>query len=204
MKNLLTVILIALSCASYAQDYEQVSATKGIFGGLALGSTGWNSETLSNDEFLSGFGFHLEAGYGFNEKIAAFFRFEYASDLDSGDPLIPTYPSTQVELGARWNFRSSTKALRPFFQLTGSQHKINFLTYDDLGFYYDVEASGFLIGVGGGARYFIHPAFSVVAQLQADFGSYTTVVVENFPIDEVHVLNTVRFNFGATFHLSGL
>jgi len=203
MKNLIYLAFFSISTITYAQDYEQASATNGLFFGVALGSTGWSSETFSNDEFLAGFAFNLEAGYGFTEKIAGFVRFEMGPNLDSGDPFIPSYPSTQIELGARWHFLSSTKSLRPFFQLSGSRHQIKFETYDDFGTYYDVSAAGVFIGVGGGLHYFVRPSISLFAQLHADFGSYNTILFESIDLMESHSVYTTRFSVGAKYHLSG-
>ena len=204
MKNLFFALLVLSAQVVAAQDFEQVSGTNGFYAGAGIGSTGWSSETFSGDEFLGGFASYIETGYGFSEKLTAFFRFEFGSNLSSGNPSIAPYPSRQIELGARWNFLSSTQSFRPFFQVTGSRYSINFESFDIFGNFLPVKASGVLIGIGGGARYFFNPAFSVVGQLQSDFGSFNSVTVSGLDLMESHGLFTFRFNIGATFHLSGL
>ena len=200
MKNLILVILVMCSISDfvYTQSLTQASISTGLSTSLGLGYTGFNSGDLESS-FFGGLGFSVSAEYGFTEKIHAFANFEYAPKV-KGNEFVESFPIKQIEAGARFLFGSTASQIRPVAQVSISNHSINLQNINSGRWQYN----GFAAGVGGGIYYYIRPELALTGMVKIDFGSYTSVTLNEIHLEEdPSGFNTARIFIGICYNFSG-
>lgn len=193
--------------ASKAQDIQ--SDLSGFSVGVDLHYAQWNTSAdfigALRDFDPNGMGVKLYGSYGFNQRFEGILSYAYSNFNRSGD--WSNYYHVEFGAGARYNFGATLSKIRPFVDvmLNSSTMVIDpvFVQAPNGGSTEGkFQMSGFTIGFGGGARYFIRPYVAANAHLTVHYGSdYDLDLAGNtITVEETQDLTQWYFGLGASWY----
>ena len=203
--NKLYVLLLLATCITptLAQHTLSVrSDTEGLqltaFGGVS----NWSSDYFTNlDEAEPlGIGGGLQAGYGFNQRISVYLRYEGYSFKQKLN--WDTYRMRNFGLGVRWHFSGTTQRLRPYLEAGYSSMSMLITPVLFNGQLYPYSMSGSAFSGGAGLQGFITPRFSLSLGLTAAFGSFGTFQINNQSTNEKPDVTQIKVGLGLNYFIS--
>lgn len=203
--SFLFVYLVLLAIPSVGQTLRQRSTTEGLSLGIQGNILSWASDYFQylDENSGSGSGFGVRVGYGFTQRLEAFGQYDMSyMELEQLDA--ESFKISSLTGGLRFNFRATTRPLRPFLELgyarrTGQiDQVINGNTYDNIQF------RGGALHVGGGLNYYV--ALPLALSLNAAFqgGGKSGIQVNGFDSSDRADVTTLRVSLGLILYLSEL
>ncbi|MBC7791613.1 MAG: outer membrane beta-barrel protein [Anaerolineae bacterium] len=176
------------------------SNTSGLFFGLNSSGSAIRGDDFSNGT-ESGAGLAAQIGFGFTPRFALYAEAAGASiRSDFGN-----YGLGQFDLGARYNFANTKRALVPYLQaaLSARAASQDDVVIDDgaggttTG---KLQVSGTGFTFGGGLEYFFTPKVALNTSLGWTVGEFSTVKFENVSVDGLNLdATSTRFNLGISW-----
>lgn len=172
------------------------STTTGFNLGLFLSGAAIQAEESS--EIESGAGGSLHLGYGINPNVSFFMRINGAVIQTPGSE--SEYALAHVDLGARYSFRGSAAALRPFVQGAVNGRGLS----ADAGSQGTVQARGPGFSAGVGLEYFFGPNVALETGLSWSVGKFNQGRLDDGDWVDFHddsfSATSSRFDIGVSFH----
>jgi len=180
------------------------STTHGFFLGLHAQGVELDPKDDLNDK---GGGVGLDFGYGFRNRLSLFLTMSGAAMQPDADKVGASYALGEVDLGARFTFRSEEARWRPFVETALTTL---FVTFQDVEFggelEQDVKIRGPAFSIGGGASYYMAPQWSLELGLRWSTGSFDEVEVGNVTVrvdpDDAFDVQTTRLQIGVRYHFA--
>jgi len=178
--------------------------TSKLFLGLALNGSAITSDELSSDT-RSGGGLSAQLGWGFTKHFALVLDMSGASiRTDAGD-----FALGHFDIGARWHFVSSSRALVPFLEAAyGGRAAVeqDVILSDGSGNLYqgDLSIAGTGFSFGGGLQYHVAPKWALGGSLKWTTGEFSRVQFDNVSVDGLELdATSARFNLGFSWYPMG-
>ncbi|NOT37386.1 MAG: hypothetical protein HOP11_08420 [Saprospiraceae bacterium] len=195
LRSIFFVLLISTIDITAQNDLSVKSNEDGFSVMAGICYNNWNSEyeSLLSKNYSSGFGFQLNAAYGFLQKFNVYAEFQFNKQNASGN-YVTTNTAKKINLGFQYFFNGTLNKIRPFL---GAGININTSTFDliDIYFYIDTDNDGnveeyngdyVLSGVGlntrAGIQYFIKPNLGMQFQVSGNFGNYKSNTLNEFDL----------------------
>lgn len=195
----LILAILAVPAAAAAQTAPDPSNTQGLFLNARAGGYGVGYE---GDRDGTGTGFGLRVGYGFSERLTAFFGFEGGSisegDGFEGVPDGDDYGMLFLDLGARLHFRRDAR-LVPFLEVGGSVVGLWFDTADDD----EAQYGGLGVSLGAGLLYFVSPRLALEGATLFSAGSLMEREIAGVGDDVDIGVAGIRMQVGVSYYPFG-
>ncbi|GAB4013634.1 hypothetical protein GCM10028808_33340 [Spirosoma migulaei] len=200
-------VILFVSNSLWAQTIRQKSTTEGLSFTLQGHYLGWSSDHFQylDENAGSGPGIGGRVGYGFNQRLDVFAQYDIAF-LDATKIAGKSFHFSHATAGLRFNFSTTTQALRPFAELgyayqTGKAD----LVLNGNGGRDNILFKGGALHVGAGLNYFVSlpVAITLNGSLQAGAKSPVYVTGVNY-FDEKADVMAFRISLGVVVYLSEL
>lgn len=151
-----------------------------------------------------GAGGGVQVGYAITPRLTAFAGVDVARQSSRTVGLVGDFRLVHLEAGARMSFpvRGAPRVL-PYAMASLGRRSLGTTVVDLAGNRARIALSGFTLGAGGGAQYFLSPALALDGGVNLGFGTFggdVTVNGERFPVPRLERSTIARVTLGVNWY----
>jgi opacity protein-like surface antigen len=194
------LVLSIISLSSFGQDAITLrSNTEGFHIGVGASYKHWISSYFNRLDELepTGIGGGINLGYGLNQHLELFASYDYHGFAFKNE--WDDYEISTVGIGVRYNFGGTLQAVRPFGELAYNYQSVLISPVELNGQLMEYKMKGGSLAVGGGVNFFVTPKLAINARAGANFGKFSSFLIDNDGIEDRPDIKTFHFGIGLNY-----
>jgi Outer membrane protein beta-barrel domain len=200
-----TLFFLLCSFAAFAQknDLTLRSNTEGLTVNVGGSYCRWSSSYFNqlDEREPNGLGGSLHLGYGIDQRLEVFARYERHSFQRNLKDDWDTYRLSTVGVGGRWNFGGTLQALRPYAELGVAFQSLKIDPVLLNGNLFTYKLSGPAVQLGLGAHYFVLPDFALNLHVGGTIGKFSSFLANDAGLEDRPDVKTLRVGVGVCYFL---